>query len=261
MKTRLQRYKSRFSKRGFTNLLVRVLPKDVLKSLAKSMTRYDEELVTRTVRPSHRKWDTNLLPERVSGFEDLTFLFWTTPLNRNVLMVDFDEAAALYKLVKGLPSNAQGVEIGRMVGGSTVLIAAALAHSGGRLVSIDVAPRNDEQLRLVLSQLGLAEHVELIVADSNCVELAEPLDFVFIDGRHSYSAVKCDHLRWGRLVKAGGYVIHHDMGNSRPNATCKPALSQLKRDIVHHQGKELELVQEVGSLVIFRRVSDAWTAF
>jgi hypothetical protein len=39
----------------------------------------------------------------------------------------------------------------------------------------------------------------------------ESLDFVFIDGDHSYEAVKSDIIAWLPKVKKGGYIIGHDI--------------------------------------------------
>ena len=41
----------------------------------------------------------------------------------------------------------------------------------------------------------------------------ESLDFVFIDGDHSYRAVKDDLAAWEPLVKRGGLVAGHDFGS------------------------------------------------
>ena len=224
-----------------TDLLVRLLPRGLLRSLAASMSRYDPGLLTRTVTTARRSFEDVRLPARVSGFEDLAFLFWTTPMNRGLLRQDLDEAAALYRWVRSRPSP-RGVEIGRYAGGSTVLIAAAMASGGGRLTSIDVAPRDDEALREALARLDLLRHVELLVADASRVAFDEPLDFVFIDGDHSYEGARRDHETWGRLVRIGGAIIHHDMGRGRAHATTLAPLARLRREIEGAQ-KELELVE------------------
>ena len=41
----------------------------------------------------------------------------------------------------------------------------------------------------------------------------EELDFVFIDGDHSYRAVEEDLAAWEPLVKKGGIVAGHDFGS------------------------------------------------
>jgi hypothetical protein len=66
-------------------------------------------------------------PERIAGFEDLTFLFSSTVLAHGIASLRFDEAALLYRLVRELQPNLV-VEIGRYRGGSTLLLA---AHDAG----------------------------------------------------------------------------------------------------------------------------------
>jgi len=197
-----------------TNILVVIFPRGLLRSLAISMSERHPEDLTRTVTTMNRDLGSVVLPERIRGFEDLAFLFWTTPMNRGVLRQDFDEAATLYGLIKSTGAR-RCIEIGRYAGGSTVMIASALAQNDGKLTSIDIAPRDDQRLRAALEKLDLMKHVELIEADANSLAFDEPLDLVFIDGDHSYEGARLDHLKWGKLVCVGGHIVHHDMGYPR----------------------------------------------
>lgn len=215
------------------------------------------ELVARAFnRPDAFKWNDFDLPPKVEGFEDLSFLFWLSPLNRGVLRQDFDEAAALYKMVRSIP-NARGIEIGRFKGGSTVMLSSAVGPDG-HLLSIDIEPQDDHTLRNMLARMNLLDRVELLVADANEVEYEGDLDFVFIDGDHSYEGAKKDHNRWGSKVRHGGFIIHHDMGMARPLATQWKSLAALRSEIISVQQGVLELACEVGSMVIFRRSNSTW---
>lgn len=244
--------------------ILKLLKRGVLESLWRISSRRNEDLfvaylhkehrdpiVRRFSRPGMFDWDAARMPETLSDFGDLTCLFWPTPLNRGLLRQDMDEAWALYKTVHSIP-RPRGVEIGRYHGASTVLLALTVGPEG-RLLSIDIEPRNDESLRAVLRRYGLENRVELMVADANDVEIDHPLDFVFIDGDHRYEGARRDHNRWGRLVRPGGYVIHHDMANARPYATQWKDLARLRDDILGQQAVELELACEVGSMAVFRR--------
>ena len=128
----------------------------------------------------------------------------------------------------------------------------------GKLTSIDVAPQNDGELLRVLQRAAIAERVELLVADANKVELSEELDFVFIDGDHSYEGARRDHNKWGKVVRVGGYIIHHDMAKQREFATQWQQLAQLRHNILERQQAQLELVGEVGSMSLFKRKSATW---
>ena len=39
------------------------------------------------------------------------------------------------------------------------------------------------------------------------------IDFLFIDGDHTYEGCKADYLNYGPLVRAGGVIAFHDIGN------------------------------------------------
>lgn len=196
------------------------------------------------------------LPSQVEGFEDLYSLFWTCPLNRGVIRQDFDEAAALFKLVRSL-GDPVGVEIGRRHGGSTILLAAAVGPRG-RVTSIDVRPQDDGAVQQALSHGGLSDRVKLIVADANTVELSEEIDFAFIDGDHSYAGAKRDHNAWGPKVRPGGYLIYHDMASSRKMATQISDLMKLRSEILAQASACLELLQEVGSMSMWQRTEAPW---
>jgi predicted O-methyltransferase YrrM len=197
------------------------------------------------------------IPSAPTGFEDLAFLFWNTPLNRGLLRQDCDEAALLFKTVRSL-IDPKGVEIGRYHGGSTLLLAVAVGPRG-KLTSLDLAPRNDESLSRALASAGLSNRVELVVTDANRLEFQEELDFAFIDGDHSYDGARQDHNKWGKLVRDGGYIIHHDMAKTRDFATQWVELSLLRDRILNQQRDFLRLAAEAGSMTVFQRVSKRWS--
>jgi predicted O-methyltransferase YrrM len=234
--------------------LVALAPNQFLAALI----RHNPDLVvTKGARsPTSFRWDNANFKEGLEQFEDLAFLFWNTPLNRGLLRQDFDEAATLFKTVRSL-RNPRGVEIGRFHGASTVLLGVAVG-SAGKVTSIDLAPQNDDELLRVLRRAGVGDRVELIAADANQVHRSEELDFVFIDGDHSYDGARRDHNKWGKLVRVGGFIIHHDMANQREFASQWSELKRLRENILEKQEQALELVKEVGSMSILRRKSTAW---
>ncbi|MGZ4314903.1 MAG: class I SAM-dependent methyltransferase [Gaiellaceae bacterium] len=154
-------------------------------------------------------------PERISGFEDLAFLFSSTILGHGIASLRLDEAAYLYRLVRELKPDT-AVEIGRYRGGSTFLIASALGT--GTLHSYDIASRQgrsgaelDRELLAALDRFGLADRVRLYVADSRSAEPpGTPIDLLFIDGDHSEEGVRADLERWGPLLSHHGHVLMHD---------------------------------------------------
>jgi predicted O-methyltransferase YrrM len=200
-----------------------------------------------------------IVPAKPSRFDDLLFLFELSALNRGLVRLDFDEALAIFTRVAAL-DRPHGIEIGRYCGGSTFLLAVAVGAEG-RVDSIDIAPRDDEALSAALRLADLGDRVRLIVADAQAhdTDAGHLYDFVFIDGDHAYDAARRDHNRWGARVKPNGLIIHHDMGRSRRFASQLRDLARLREAICRVQHAELELVQETGSVAIFRRTSAVWT--
>lgn len=244
---------------ALADLLVVPAPRAFRKALVERLEKRDPEVVALNFNKGPTDWEEITLPDEVSGFEDLVGLFWCTPVARGLVRLDFDEAAALYRIAARTP-GCRGVEIGRFRGGSTLMFSVALP-ADGKLTSIDIAPRADDSLRAALDRLGTADRVELLVADANTVNCPAPLDFVFIDGDHTYEGAKRDHVRWGRHVKPGGVIVHHDMGCGRPCTAYLPHLHRLRDDILANQGDHLRLREEVGSLAIFERLGDDWCEF
>jgi predicted O-methyltransferase YrrM len=237
-----------------TERLVERSPETALNLLR---SKHGELWIARALnKPDGSRWTDLEVPPQLAGFEDLSFLFWSSPLNRRFIRLDFDEAAALYKVVKSIP-NAQGIEIGRFNGGSTVLLASAVGPNGS-LLSIDSAPQDDRALEVFLKQANLFEGIELVVADAGAFEHDDQVDFVFIDGDHSYEGAKRDHNKWGSKVRPGGFIIHHDMGKARPLASQWESLATLKSEILDTQPEVLAVAREAGSMIIFRRRSSPW---
>jgi predicted O-methyltransferase YrrM len=200
------------------------------------------------------RFSNSVLPQKIEGFEDFSFLFWCSPLNRGLIRMDFDEAAYLFKLLNTL-KDPLCVEIGRYKGGATFLIASGL--KGGKVISIDLHTKMrlkemgkiyDAELCKVLSKFGLKEKVELVIADSKEFDnRGLAVDLLFIDGDHSYEGVKADFTHWIDVVKKGGHILFHDGSTARRYTTVHPGIKKFIKEIEHIDW--LEKVKEVGSLV------------
>lgn len=69
------------------------------------------------------------------------------------------------------------------------------------------------------------EHVRNMISD-------QPIDFVFIDGDHSYDGVRADWMAWSPLVRPGGLVAFHD---TWPNGhRHEPGVVQWIDELRHH---------------------------
>ena len=74
---------------------------------------------------------------------------------------------------------------------------------------------------------------------------ANPIDFVFIDGDHSYDACRADIEAWTPFVKPGGVIAFHDFG-SRADGVTRAIFEAIKA------GKFSEIVGQANTIIAFR---------
>ena len=198
------------------------------------------------------------IPDRPQrNFEDLDWLLRSNPANKGLLLMQFDEAAFLFRLVRSLPA-AQILEIGRCYGGSAFLFAVAGDHHS-MITSIDVAPQNDQLLQIALQRSGLAHKVQLLVGDSGqAATIMDFCDLIFVDGDHSYNGVRQDYEHWRKAVKPGGYLAFHNAAYGRPYTITVPGVYQLTQEIAARDGESYTRQPDVGSLALFIRTRRPW---
>jgi hypothetical protein len=85
-------------------------------------------------------------------------------------------------------------------------------------------------------------------------ELAERVEFVFIDGDHSFEAVREDWEGWSPLVALGGVVALHD-SRSTPERPIDDAGSVRYTAAVIRREPRFAVIDEVDSLTVLRRVT------
>jgi predicted O-methyltransferase YrrM len=131
------------------------------------------------------------------------------------------------------------LEIGGSSGLSTIALAAAARHTGGRLTSIEIEPARQELARRRLTDLGLAGRVDLVLADAGQVlSQHEALDFVLVD------CEKDDYERFlgllrlspGAVVVADN-ILSHDLGQYVQSVRTYPGVESITLPI----GKGLEV--------------------
>jgi predicted O-methyltransferase YrrM len=80
-----------------------------------------------------------------------------------------------------------------------------------------------------------------------------PVDFVFIDGDHTYEGIRNDWTVWSKLVAIGGIVALHD-SRSSPERNIEEAGSvAFTRDVIHKDSR-YRLLEEVDTLTVVQRV-------
>lgn len=127
------------------------------------------------------------------------------------------EILALLDLVADL-RPARACEIGTMEGGTLFLLTQMCAPDA-HVISLDWA-YSEARRRTFPRFARHQQRLSLVEADSHApatrarvVELldGQPLDFLFIDGDHSYAGVAHDFATYAPLVRPGGIVAFHDI--------------------------------------------------
>lgn len=127
------------------------------------------------------------------------------------------------------------LEIGTFRGG-TLLFLCRLASPQATIVSVDL-PRGRfgggygstrawlyKRFALRRQQLQLLQgdsHSNEMLARVRAVLGAQELDYLFIDGDHTYGGVKRDFELYAPLVRKGGLIALHDIAEHPPTAGCE----------------------------------------
>lgn len=130
------------------------------------------------------------------------------------------------------------LEIGTFFGGTFYLLC-KLSQDDGKKISVDFpvdgypgANAVQEHLSVIIPRVKrFAKNVDVLTMDSHLPETlsavenilaGEELDFIFIDGDHTYEGVKQDYEMYKHLVKDGGYIAFHDINkeNRTLSAMC-----------------------------------------
>ena len=187
-------------------------------------------------------------------------------------MGSFPERGYLFQLASDLPADAQVVEVGSWMGASTCFIAGGLKGERAKIFAVDNfqglstcgedaawynrhfqklgAKSTLEIFRANFAALGFTSRSEPVVNDS--LAAAKQLeakrgaiDFIFIDGDHSYDACKADIVAWAPFVKRGGVIAFHDFG-SRADGVTRAIFEEIKG------GRFAEIIGVAGTIIAFR---------
>lgn len=117
------------------------------------------------------------------------------------------------------------VELGTYAGGSAIAIARVIAQWGGRLTTIDAFTHGTtiEQVKANFAQYAVPGDVVVLKVDTR--EAAKDwrggklVDFLYVDGDHSYDGCLADLEAWYPLVRSGGVICGDDYGRPEMNVT------------------------------------------
>lgn len=125
----------------------------------------------------------------------------------------------LYDWALSVPESGVAVEIGSYLGSSAACIAAAIRHRGGHLYCVDTW-RNDAMSEDPRDTFAIfVTNTEpwrtwITPLRGYSTEIARsfnrPIDFLLLDGDHSYQGCHQDILAWLPKVRSGGTLVFHD---------------------------------------------------
>ena len=193
------------------------------------------------------------------NFEDLAWLFTCNNRSRNIIRMNFDEAALLWTAVKR--SAGPILEIGRARGGSTLLLCAAAPDR--QVISIDIKNRRHPRIIRRLRNYQNIGQLELLTQDSAKGLPGKLFGMILFDGNHSYEGIKRDtELYWPALQSFYGrkpLAVYHDAVPNRGLAyeqrlNYHPGIRQVCKQLVHNQ--MAKRIQRAGSTILLEKLQE-----
>ncbi len=166
-----------------------------------------------------------------------------------------EERKLLVELAAAVPAGGRIVEIGSLYGGTTAVL--ALANPEAKITAVDnfswhpIAGRtaSKEALEEVLKTIG-AGNVKVMAGDSREIGpgWSKPIDFLWIDGGHSYEYVFADLTNFGHHTQV---IALHDYGN--------PAWESIRKAVEDYifVNPHWAVDRVVGMAAVLRRVQPA----
>lgn len=93
-----------------------------------------------------------------------------------------------------------------------------------------------------------------VAAAAHPLVWAAPIDFLFIDGDHTFDGLRGDWEAWSGLIAAGGVVALHDSRSTPERPIADAGSVRYTTDVIRHDPR-FRLLDEVGSLTLLERAS------
>lgn len=152
------------------------------------------------------------------------------------------EITKLYELVKS--ENPKTIlEIGTDKGGTLYLWCQAAAEDA-TIVSIDLSSRRrySPQRRELYAKfiksssqkihfLPFSSHDQSTVEKATSLFNEKKIDYLFIDGDHTYEGVKSDYYMFNHMVKRGGLIAFHDIKTVRQDCGVRELWEEVTKDM------------------------------
>jgi len=132
-----------------------------------------------------------------------------------------EEARCLYTITNSLPNKSNFVEIGSYCGRSSSVMGLVAADNDCDFVCVDCfitdAPNIEnvrDCFRNNMLRIGAKYELYDMTSEEASKIYKKQIDFLFIDGDHSYAGIKLDCDLWLPKLKKGGIVALHDYKSS-----------------------------------------------
>lgn len=185
--------------------------------------------------------------------------------NLTIFTMNTEEQDLWKRVLTSLPDKPiYGVEIGCLFGDSANFI--LNCNPNIKLISIDpFIPDSMEQTLIGSKEISIEKNKEF----SNRWKLAhcysyeivdqfkdDDLDFIFIDGSHTYEGCFTDFVEWEPKLKVGGLLFMHDCRMSKEDgAPFHIGPSTVAYKYIYDNVKKWEIVDEAFSLLCVRKVA------
>ena len=103
-----------------------------------------------------------------------------------------------------------------------------------------------------ISRFQLDEYIKVLVETSKSAseKIKNEIDFLFIDGSHTFESARTDYESWKEKIRVGGILAIHDVYDSELEG------GQAPREIYEKALEEnFKLVKRVKSLVVLEKIS------
>jgi len=135
-------------------------------------------------------------------------------MTRGLIRITDEETPVLQGVAKKVPENGIIVEIGSAFGYSISKMA-DVAKKSVTLFAIDpwslIDQRGQRNREALFAQTILNyQNIIPIKSFSQDVDWDQEIDLLFIDGKHDFSSVLHDYLKFSPFVKHGGFLVFHD---------------------------------------------------
>lgn len=134
--------------------------------------------------------------------------------------MSFQERLRLFAVATSLPPGFIACEIGSYLGASTCFLGVAARMQNGSIHCFDtwdnramgVERAGDTFAAFTQNIEPFRKQIVVHRGDSTKLagEMTEMVDFLFVDGDHSYAGVKADLANFGPKLKPGGLLLFHD---------------------------------------------------